>query len=227
MAFLIYICGESKKQVDMTEWWNSFSSFEQVFWYIAIPFTVILFIQMLLTFAGMGGTDADVGDADLSGLDTDGDIDAAEDYDTGGDDFDMTPSFHFFTIRNFIAFFTLFGWAGIAAFENGLNRTWTIIIAMLAGIFAMFIVASLFYFMGKLVDNGGALSLKNAINKIGNVYIPIQANSGSIGKININIQGSLRELQAMTQGDKDLKTGTVVKVVGIASDSILIVEKVS
>ncbi len=211
----------------MTEWWNSFSSFEQVFWYIAIPFTVILFIQMILTFAGMGGTDADIGHADIPDADMDTHIDSVHDYDSGGNDFDMEPAFHFFTIRNFIAFFTLFGWAGIAAFENGMNRTWTIVIAIMAGLFAMLIVASLFYFMGKLVDSGGALNLKNALNKVGNVYIPIKANSGSIGKVQMNIQGSLRELQAMTKGSEDLQTGTVVKVVGIASNSILIVEKVS
>ena len=221
--FFNYICGESKKQVDMTEWWNSFSSFEQVFWYIAIPFTVILFIQMILTFAGMGGTDADIGDADLP----DTDADSVDNYDSGGNDFDMEPAFHFFTIRNFIAFFTLFGWAGIAAFENGMDKTWTIIIAILVGLFAMLVVASLFYFMGKLVDGGGALNLKNAVSKVGNVYIPIKANSESIGKVQINIQGSLRELQAMTKGAEDLKTGTIVKVVGVASNSILIVEKVS
>lgn len=211
----------------MNEWWESFSSFEKVFWYIAIPFTVILVIQMILTFAGMGGTDADVGDADLPDLDTDTDIDADGDYDHGGNDFDMEPSFHFFTIRNFIAFFTLFGWSGIAAFENGLDRTWTIVVAICAGLFAMLIVASLFYFMGKLVDSGGALNLRNAIGKVGNVYIPIKAKSESTGKVQINIQGSLRELAAMTKGEEDLKTGAVVKVVGVASNSILIVEKVS
>ena len=80
-----------------------------------------------------------------------------------------------------------------------MNRTWTIVIAIMAGLFAMLIVASLFYFMGKLVDSGGALNLKNALNKVGNVYIPIKANSGSIGKVQMNIQGSLRELQAMTK----------------------------
>ena len=99
MAIFSYICGNPKNQVDMTEWWNSFSSFEQVFWYIAIPFTVILFIQMILTFAGMGGTDADIGDADM-----DADIDSADDYDSGGNDFDMEPAFHSLQLETSLPF---------------------------------------------------------------------------------------------------------------------------
>ncbi|NOX45657.1 MAG: hypothetical protein GXO89_01605 [Chlorobi bacterium] len=217
----------------MYEWWEAFSGFEKVFWYIAIPFSVILIIQMILTFAGMGGSDSDVGggDADVSGLDldtdTDIDVDTTEDVDTDGDNFDMVPSFHFFTIRNFIAFFTLFGWGGIAAFQNGFSRTWTIIIAFIAGVIALLAVSALFYFMGKLVDSGGSLRIRNALGKIGDVYIPIKANAGSIGKVQITVQGSLREMQAMTKGDSDLKTGTVVKVTGIAGNNILVVDKVS
>lgn len=214
----------------MTEWWDAFSSFEKVFWYIAIPFSVILFIQMILTFAGMGGSDADVGGgSDVSDFDgdVDADMDAAGDYDSMDDNIDATPPFHFFTIRNFVAFFTLFGWAGIAAIENGIGKTWTIAIAIGAGMIAMLAVSGLFYFMGKLVDGGGTLKISNALNKVGDVYIPIKANAGSIGKVQITVQGSLREMQAITKGDADLKTGTVVKVTGIASNNILIVEKIS
>ena len=177
----------------------------------------------------MGGSDADVGDMDIPDSDVDLDMDASElDADTDmdlGNDFDATPPFHFFTVRNFIAFFTLFGWAGIAAWDNGMSKTWTIVIAIAAGLVAMLVVASLFYFISKLVDSGGAMNYRNAINKVGNVYIPITANSGNIGKIQINIQGSLRECQAITRGNEDLKTGSVVKVVGVTSNDILIVQK--
>lgn len=217
----------------MQSWFESLTTFEQIFWYIAIPFSLVLFIQMILTFAGMGGEDADVGggESDISGLDleADADLDSISDMevDTDSSLSDMDPSFHFFTIRNFIAFFTIFGWAGIAAIDYGLSKSWTIVIAVAAGIVAMISISALFYFIYKLQDSGGGVRIKNAIGKVGNVYIPIKANSGNIGKIQVNVQGGLREMQALTKEDEDLKTGTVVKVVGVISNSILVVSKMS
>lgn len=217
----------------MTEWWDTLTSFEKLFWYIAVPFSVILFIQLILTFAGMGGTDADVGggDTDISGLDLDEDVDLDMDADSAdsadSDLSDVTPTFHFFTIRNFIAFFTMFGWAGIAAIKNGFSVTGTIIIALGAGLIAMLIVSALFYFLGKMQDSGGTLKIINAIGKTGEVYIPVLGKSKNIGKIQITIQGTLREMQAVTKGKDDLPTGTVVKVTGIMGDNVLVVDKVT
>jgi membrane protein implicated in regulation of membrane protease activity len=217
----------------MTEWWETLTSFEKLFWYIAVPFSVILFIQLILTFAGMGGSDADVGggDTDISGLDLDEDIDL--DMDAGGTDgadsdmSDVTPAFHFFTIRNFIAFFTMFGWAGIAAIKNGFSVSGTIAIAFGAGLVAMLIVSALFYFLSKMQDSGGTLNIRNALGKTGEVYIPVLGESKNIGKIRITVQGTLREMQAITKGEDDLPTGTVVKVTGVMNDNILKVEKVT
>lgn len=216
----------------MQAWWESLSTFEQIFWYIAIPFSVILFIQMILTFAGMGGDDADVGggESDISGLDLETDIDMdvdAVDSDGYAALSDGDPSFHFFTIRNFIAFFTMFGWGGIAALDYGLDRTWTIIISIIAGLVAVLIITALFYFISRLQDSGGGINIRFALGKIGNVYLPIKANGGNIGKIQVTVQGGLREMQAITKDMEDLPTGTVVKVVGIASNSILVVKKIN
>jgi hypothetical protein len=213
----------------MIEWWDSLSSFEQVFWYIAVPFSLILLIQMILTFAGMGGGDTDVGggDTDISGIGPDADIDLSDISDTTDTSHitDIDPSFHFFTVRNFIAFFTMFGWAGIAAWNEGLSKTWTIVVALVVGLIMMAVVTALFYYISKLQDAGGSIKIANALNQTGNVYIPIKANGGNIGKIQITIQNSLREMPAITKGDLNLATGTVVKVVGIVSNSILVVQK--
>ncbi|MCD4697596.1 MAG: hypothetical protein K8S16_15325 [Bacteroidales bacterium] len=220
----------------MTEWWESLSSFEQVFWYIAVPFSVILLIQMILTFSGMGGGDSDIGggDTDISGMDLDADTDInLSDISDAGEATDVSNisdadiSFHFFTVRNFIAFFTMFGWAGIAAWNEGLSKTWTITVAVVVGGITMAVVSALFYYMSKLQDAGGSLKIRNALNKVGSVYIPIEAAGGNVGKVQITIQDALREMPAITKGDEDLATGTVIKVVGIVSNSILVVQKIS
>ena len=42
----------------MVEWWMSLGSAGQVFACIAIPATLILFLQMILTIIGFGGDEA-------------------------------------------------------------------------------------------------------------------------------------------------------------------------
>ncbi len=218
----------------MQEWWEALSIFEKVFWYIAVPFSVILIIQIVLTFVGIGGGSSDIGEGltDVSGLDLDTDIDVT-DVDSGTFDQhdvssigDAASMLNVFTLRNFIAFFTVFGWGGIAGIHANMSTVWTIVFALALGIATMFIISALFYFISKLVDSG-TMDIRNALNQVGNVYIPIKAKSGNIGKIQVNIQDSLREMRAITKKGQDLPTGTVVKVTGLISGNILVVEKLS
>ncbi len=203
----------------MEAWWETLSSFEKVFWYIAIPFSVILLIQIVLTFIGIGGASSDVG----------GDVPD----DIGDADFDLNdfadaaqPSFSFFTFRNFVAFFAVFGWAGIVGIKNGFSDLMVVIFGIVCGLLIMLIISTLFYFISKLADSGN-LDIRNTINQVGNVYLPIKANSGNIGKVQVTVQDSNREMRAVTHKDQDLPTGTVIKVTGIESGSILVVEKLN
>ncbi len=223
----------------MQEWWEALSGFEKVFWYISIPFSIILVIQIVLTFIGLDGSSSDVGEglSDGSGLDLDIDTDVDFDVDVDVDiDIDAdpssnqdiaghdTPMFSFFTFRNFVAFFAVFGWAGIVGIHNDFGTAWTIVFAIVLGLAMMFIVSGLFYFMHRMVGSG-TMNIRNALNQVGNVYIPIKANAANTGKIQVNIQDSIREMSAITRKDEDLPTGTVVRVTGIVSGNILVVEK--
>lgn len=203
----------------MQAWWDTLTIFEKVFWMIALPFSLIFFIQLVLTLFGMGGST----DPGVDSLDHGGDI--PHDHDISNSADDAAPAFSVFTIRNFIAFFTVFGWAGLAANHYGLNHMWSILIAVVLGVAAMFLVSSLFFFIMKLADSGN-MNINNAIGQTGKVYLPIKANSGNTGKVHVTVQDGLREISAITKGPEDLATGTIIKVTGIASDDVLIVEKV-
>ena len=48
----------------MMDWWNSLTSLSQIFYCIAIPSTLLLLIQTVLLFIGIGD-EADGADADL------------------------------------------------------------------------------------------------------------------------------------------------------------------
>ena len=66
--------------------------------------------------------------------------------------------------------------------------------------------------------------MKNALNAIGEVYLTVGANRSKIGKIQVKVQGALRELDALTDHDEDLKQGKVIKVTEVTSNGILIIE---
>jgi hypothetical protein len=189
------------------EWFTNLEWFDKIFWIVALIGSGLFLIMMIITFI-TGGVDADV-DGDFGG-DVDGD---------GG-------GFGFFTIKNLIAFFTIFGWSGIAAIENDLSKTWVIIIATICGLIMMFIMAGLFYLISKLHDSG-TLEIKNAIGNIGEVYLIIGGARASIGKVTVRIQGALRELEALTDDEDDLKTGSVIEVIDVTNNGILIVRKLT
>ena len=150
-------------------------------------------------------------------IDAELDVDAEVDTDTG-------MGFQFFTLKNLIAFFTIFSWTGLASIQAGNSNGVTIIISIVAGLIMMTIMASIFYFMGKLAHSG-TLNMNNAIGQIGTVYLPIPAKRGQMGQIQINIQGGMRTLQALTDDDADLSVGTVVEVKSVVSENVLIVTK--
>jgi len=190
----------------MNKFYNNLSQLETAYWSVALIGSFIFIIIFITTFIG-----GDMG--------TDVEIDAAEfEADDGG------VGFQFFTFKNTVAFFTIFGWTGIICAENDLSTLLTLAIATIAGLVMMVATSMLFYWMSTLAENG-ILKINNAINAVGEVYLPIGANRSKIGKISIKVQGALRELEALTDSEEELATGTVIKVVEVVSSEILLVRK--
>lgn len=204
----------------MQTWWDALTAIEKVFWLIAIPSSVIFIIQMVLSFTGIGGGATDPG-AEIPDMQTS--VTAGPDISHSNDD--AGPGFSFFTLPNFIAFFTVFSWSGLAFNNAGLSIVITVTLSVLIGIIAMLIISSLFYFTMKMADSGN-VSVKNAIGATGKIYLPIKASKGNVGKVQVTFQGSIREMQAVTMQDKDLPTNTIIKVTGLADENILIVENI-
>lgn len=191
----------------MNEFFSGMTTLEQAYWYVALIGSALFVVIFIITFVGGG-------DADLES-----DIDVA-DGDHGG------IGSQFFTFKNVIAFFTIFGWTGITCLDGGLSDILTIIISTVAGLAMMFLTSLLFYWMGKMAESG-TLKIENAIGAVGEVYIPIGANRSKMGKIQIKVQGSLRELEAITDADEDLKTSTIIRVTEVVSSELLLVEKLT
>src|SRR5690554_600496 len=189
----------------MQELFKGLTLYEQTYWIIAIIGSLILGIILVMTFVG-GDMDSDMA-ADATVFEAD----------------DGGVGFQFFTFKNLVAFFTIFGWTGVVASGYGLSNTTTLTISIIAGLLMMVATSSLFYFMSRLAQDS-TLKIKNAIGTVGEVYLPIGPNRSKMGKVQVSVQGALRELEALTDENKTLPTGTVVKVIDIVSAELVLVE---
>jgi hypothetical protein len=189
--------------LDISSWWQDLNSIEKIFWGIALLFSALFLIQLVLSFIA-GDGDSSLGDAD--------------EYISG----DEGTGHQFFTIKNLIAFFTIFGWTGIACLKGNMSKGAAIVFAVLAGSVVVLIMAFLFRSMSKLKQSG-TLQIKNAIGLIAETYLFIPPNRGGFGKVHVKVQGSLHELQAITDDAEQIATGKLVKITDVINDAVLLV----
>ncbi|WP_299105958.1 hypothetical protein [uncultured Winogradskyella sp.] len=181
----------------MANWFSNLELLSQIYWLTAIIGSLVFSVVMIMAFTG--------GDAD----DIDGDVEAG---------------FQFISFKNLVGFFTIFGWSGIACIDSGLSTPATILVSVICGLLMMVIMAALFFFISKLSDSG-TLNYKNALDAVGEVYLTIGEDRSKMGKVSVSVQGSMRELDALTDSLTPLKTGTIIKVVDVTSNGILIVDQ--
>jgi len=185
----------------MSEWFSSLDSLQRIFSYVAIPATAVLLLQTILIFFGIGDAEAD-----------DGDIPA----DSG-----LT----LFSVRGIVAMLCIGGWSGIVLGDTSLSDPIVILLAVIIGLCALFGMALLIRLILKLQSSGN-IQLANAIGKVGQVYLTIPANGTGSGKVNIIIQETFTEVQAVTRDQSDIKTGEVVRVVSTDELGMFVVERV-
>lgn len=190
----------------MNEWFHELTTIERVYWIIAVAASIFFVIQMISVFV-LGDLDVQVAG------DTDFDIEA-----------DSGIPYQFFTFRNLIGFFTVFAWSGLASLAAEYSITTTLIISSISGISMMVLMSVLFYFVSRMADSG-TMNYKNAIGKTATTYIPIKANRGGMGKVQIEIQSSIHELDALTDENEDIQTNSIVEVIELISGNILLVKK--
>jgi hypothetical protein len=184
-----------------TDWWTGLSFSLRFFWLVAIPFTVFFIIQLVASFLG-GESPDDLPDAEIEA--------------------DQGIGFQFFTLKNLVGFFTVFGWTGIACTESGLSLPVTILISVAGGAGMMLIMAGLFYLLMK-ANADGTMKFENAEGETGEVYLTIAANRSAVGKVQVKVTGVLRTLDAVTDDGEDLKNGQLVRVVKVLGNNILLV----
>jgi membrane protein implicated in regulation of membrane protease activity len=176
---------------------------------VTLSATLVFIIQSILTFIG----------ADIDGA---GDFDV----DPSGVGADLDGGINLYTFRNFINFILGFGWTAILLKDSVKSKAVLIIIAALVGIALVTVVMLLFRGLAKMQQSGNVNVRTQAVGCTGKVYIPIPAERSGEGKVQITINNSVREYQALTDGDA-IKTDTPIKVVEVINDDTLLVEELN
>ena len=195
----------------ITTWWASLSLAMKILWGVTLTASLIFVIQSILTFIG-----ADSGDGGI-----DADVDSG--FDTEVADATVEGGTNLYTFRNFVNFVLGFGWSAILLQDKIHSIPLLLVVSVVIGVGLVTAVMYLFKWLSSMQQSGNINLYKAAVGCTGSVYIPIPGERGGEGKVQISINQSVREYNALTDGTP-LKTGTQVRVVEVLSPETVLVE---
>ena len=188
----------------ISAWWAGLSLAMKVLWGITLTASLIFVIQTIATFIG---------------------ADADTDFDTGITE-SMDPGMNLLTFRNFVNFFLGFGWSAILLKDSIQSKGMLLLVAILIGVALVAMVMYLFKLLNGMQQSGNINIYRSAAGCQGTVYLTIPGERKGEGKVQISINGAIREYNALTDGD-EIKTGTPIKVLEAVNDSTLLVEELT
>ena len=192
-------------------WWAELSLIMKILWGVTLTASLVFIIQSILTFVG---ADAD--------SDFDVDVDTSID---GADLSNIDGGANLYTFRNFVNFILGFGWSAILLQDSVPNVVLRVIISVIIGLALVVAVMYLFKWLAGMQQSGNINLQRSAAGCEGKVYLTIpEARSGS-GKVQITINGAVREYDAITESESALKTGTSIRVVDAVDANTLLVEE--
>ena len=197
----------------LATWWAELSPVMKLLWGVTLTASLIFIIQTVMTFLG----------ADADSTDFDVDVDTSMD---GADLSNIDGGSNLYTFRNFVNFFLGFGWAAILLRPSVKSTGLLIILAVLVGVALVVAVMYLFKWLSSMQQSGNINVYKAAEGCQGKCYLVIPGERAGEGKVQITIQGAVREYNAVTDGDT-IKTGTPIKVVEVINANTLLVEELN
>lgn len=187
----------------------------------------IMVCQFVMTLIGLGH-DADIATDLPDDLPHDvggGSDHAGHGHDVAEADHGSTWFFGVLTFRTIVAALAFFGLAGLAAQSNETSNGTALIIALSAGIAAMYGVHWMMQALYKLRAEGN-VRIERAVGHTGTVYLKIPGQRRGAGKIQLNLQNRTVELEALTRHE-DIPTGARIVVTGIVGPDTVEVEPVN
>ncbi len=170
-----------------------------MFYVIGIASAVLLGIQLLLL---MFGADMD--------FDADTDVDAT---DGGG----------FLSLRSLTGFFFGLGWAGVAAREAGWSTAASLATGVGVGL-SMFILIGLMFQQFRRLTVSRSGDTATAVGAVGSVYLTIGPNRTHTGKVEVAVSGRVTIVDAITDREAELRSGSRVRVLAQIDAGTVLVE---
>ena len=190
----------------IAEWWSALDLFMKILWGIAIATSLIFLVETILTFIGI-------------------DHEMDTDFDMADGSFEADASMNLYTFRNLVNFLLGMSWTAILLKSSITSTALLMVIAVIAGGLLVFAVMWMFRWLSQMQQSGNIDVFKLAVGCQGKVYLTIPAARSGAGKVQITINESVREYDAVTDADTAIKTGTPVRVVEALDASTLLVEE--
>ena len=186
----------------MNALWEFYMNYEpamRTFVGIGAVSSLVLFVQMIIILIGGSDLDFELGEVGEGGA-------------TG-----------IFSIRSIGSFFTGFGWTGAMLLQNGHSVGVATLAATLVGSLILAGFLSLMRWLHSFKTDG-TVNYKNAIGNVGSVYIPIPPNRKGMGQIQVEVQGRLAVINAISDSEEKLENRTAVRVKSLVDTRTLLVE---
>lgn len=189
---------------------------EPIFLFSALIGGTFLVCQFAMTLLGLSD-----GDHDLDGGDHfDGAGEADGDLPADGDAHHSSWLFGILSFKTLVAAFTFFGLSGMFMIRTGAEVRDQLLVSIVCGLGALFGVHALMRSFYRLNQNG-TMRLGNAVGRIGTVNVSVPASRSGMGRVQLEIQGRLEELAAVTEHDSPIKSGSQVRVTGLLQNNLL------
>lgn len=192
-------------------WWESMTLLQQILFVLASSATAIMIIFLIMMLLGFETDEFDGGDVpELTG-------DSIND-----DPITGIAGLKVLTLRGILVLVSIGGWTAYLLVDT-LSPWLAILIGVLVGIVAAYLQALAFRATLRL-ESEGNLDYKNAVGLHGTVYMRVPKNKNGKGKVTVNIQDRLVEIDAITEEEQDILPKTSVLVCGLEDPTTIIVK---
>ncbi|MEF2231302.1 MAG: NfeD family protein [Pseudodesulfovibrio sp.] len=186
---------------------DSFNGLDIFFILCALAGGIPLAIRFVMQFMGVDFGDHASMSADFESPD-------------GGTSFDTDASLKFLSLHGLTSFLMMFGLVGFALYrQSEVGAAYSLLGATAAGLVSFWIISKLFRVLGSM-QSSGTIDITQAVGSKGKVYTTI--HPGKTGSVMVTCAGRLREYDASSKDNSEIKTGTLIEVTEV-NGNILVV----
>ncbi len=136
---------------------------------------------------------------------------------------DTDAGFKALSIHSITSFFMMFGLVGLAMYrQSQMGVVLSMVAAILAGLGSVWVIGKLFGLAARLQSSGN-IQIDTAVGAQGRVYLTIPVDGTGI--VNVKVSDRLREYEARSHDNAEIKTDTPVQVLWVEGNT-LVVQKI-